>query len=98
MTITEAIKTARQRVTIISYGLGQFQVHTYLPERNATWMGNMTNHAMAIATARENKIRIALELMGVEDAGMEANILCQDEGRFEDVVRSFLDFLKEDRQ
>ena len=88
--LNEALWTARQRVRLIGYGRGQYQVSWYDANAHAWRQGHTGTHAYAIATAREIKIQIALERLGLPDADAIAHVLAQEPGRFELVVRNYV--------
>ena len=89
MTKTKAIRRARERVRLVSYGKNQWTVYTWSPKHNATWMSHMMEHARAAAYAREIRIREALTFLGVDDPDVEAMVLADREGRWDDLVREF---------
>jgi hypothetical protein len=73
MTITQALHIAQGRVSIVSQGR-DYVLHTWSPTHNATWTSHAMTRPAAQAAAYETKIRIALELLEVEDAGAIANV------------------------
>jgi hypothetical protein len=89
MTVNEAIRTARQRVSLCSFGR-QYTVHCWSPEHNATWVSHPMDWFRARAIARVDRIRNALFLLGIEDAGWEATNLAEQTGTWESLVRSFV--------
>lgn len=89
MTLTQAIKTARDRVRVTPWGRGQWSVNEWSPRHNATIQGQMTDRWRAVSQAKEARIRVALELLEVEDAGAVANGLAYEEGGWEDLLRSW---------
>lgn len=88
MTITKAIKRANDRVSICPQG-GQYVLQTWSPQHNATLVDQPTTYSAAAANARYRKICIALEALGIEDAGAEAYMLAQEDGRWVDLVRGY---------
>lgn len=90
MTITKALKIARDRVSVIHYGNNDFVMQEWMPHLNATRESHHMDHGRVQAYAKEAKIRVALEVLDVEDAGAEANTLSQEEGRWDDLVRYFI--------
>jgi hypothetical protein len=73
MNITEALRIAKGRVSIVSQG-HDYVLHTWSPSHNATWVSHSMTHSAAQAAAYETKIRLALELLEVEEAGAIANV------------------------
>lgn len=87
MTTSKAIKIARERVRVVGYGDGRWQVHEHRPAQNVTFLSGMTSHERVVAQAKEARIKIALDLLGVEDAGAIASVLVDEPGRAEDLIR-----------
>ena len=97
MTLEQAIKRARGRVAIVPQGR-DYVLHTWSPSANATFVSHSMDYWHARAYAKEVKIREALELLGVEDAGYEANMAAEDEGRWDDILRRTIKRLRHGRQ
>ena len=74
----KAIDIARSRVSIVSNGARQWTVHTWSPKHNATWMSHSMPIEAAKLAAYEDRVRIALELLEIEDAGALANMAAHD--------------------
>lgn len=64
MTPARALKIASRRVSIDRFG-NQHQVSHWSPEHDAWWNHNPQDWRAASRNAREYKIRIALELLGM---------------------------------
>jgi hypothetical protein len=89
MTVNEAIRLSRKRVSICSFGRGQHVVHCWSPQHNATWVSQPMDWHRASATAREDRIRVALSLLGVEDSNGEANFLAYEPGSWDVLVKDY---------
>jgi hypothetical protein len=79
MTRKQAIATAQDRVRLVPFG-DQWTVHRWSPKMNATWVSHPMEHHAAQIAVWEDRVQTALELLGVEDAGAEANIAAYDAG------------------
>jgi hypothetical protein len=79
MNTREAISTAARRVSIVQQGR-DYVLHTWSERYRSTWVSHSMNRPSAMAAAYEAKVRTALELLGVEDAGEIANMTCCDGG------------------
>ena len=88
MKITQALKIAGSRVAIVAFGDG-YQIHEYRPAARATHVSHSMTWAYAVGCAKEVKIRIALDLLGVEDAYDAAHQLAEQPGAWRDLVRQF---------
>ena len=86
MTKAQAIRLARKRVRLIGFGRGEWAVYWYDEERDATWHSEHMDWIHACAYRRAALIEEALELLGFEDAGCEANNLAEKEGRWTDLL------------
>ena len=73
MKVAEAIKTASGRVQINCYAPHTYEVLVWSPKHNAWWQGQVQRRERALHDAWEAKVRTALELLDVEDAGAIAN-------------------------
>lgn len=90
MTLTQAIKRARDRVRVVHYGRDDFVIQRYIPKMNATTESNHMDRWRAQAHAKEARIALALELYGTDDPDMHANGLAQEAGRWDAIVRDFV--------
>jgi hypothetical protein len=79
MNTKQAIATAQEQVRLVRLG-DQWTVHRWSPKMNATWVSHPMEHSAAQIQAWEDKVRIALDLLGVDDPGAEANIAAYDAG------------------
>jgi hypothetical protein len=74
MTTAEAIREASKKVRVHHYGPNQWKVMHWSARHNAWWDGDITNRPTAMMAAFENRIKIALELLGndADDASTSA--------------------------
>ena len=70
MTRNQAIATAKKRVCMERLG-NQWAVYTWLPMSNATWVSEPMDFWRARNAVWENRVRTALELLGIDEAGEE---------------------------
>jgi hypothetical protein len=90
MTKTRAIRRARSWVSIVNQG-NQYVVQKWAPDMNATWVSHPMDWWHARNYAREEMLEVALEAMGIEDAGEKANGFTFDyEGRWTDRLTDIL--------
>ncbi len=71
MTRTKAIALAKARVSMAQLG-NQWTVYTYSSERRATWVSHPMDYWHAQNAVWEGRVCMALELLGIEDAGEKA--------------------------
>lgn len=71
MTRTQALATARSRVSMEPLG-NQWTVYTWSPKHNATWTSPGMDYWHARNAVWENRVCVALELLGIENAGERA--------------------------
>jgi len=86
MTKTQAIRIARLRVRLVGFGGGEWSVSWRDEARDATWHSEHMDWQHALAYRRAALIEEALELLGHADPGLEANILAEQPGRWEDLL------------
>jgi hypothetical protein len=86
MTKNQAIRLARKRVTLVGFGRGEWAVHWRDEARDATWHSEHMDYAHACAYRRAALLEEALELLGVEEAGMHANVLAECPGRWDELL------------
>lgn len=67
MTISRAIRIAQGRVSIVPQG-HQYVVRTWSPKHDATWQSDLMDRDRAHAYAWEQRVHLALDLVGCEDA------------------------------
>ncbi len=89
MNASQAIKAAKRRVSMHRFG-NQWVVNVYDAERRAWWQGNPTEWDRAKGAYREDLIREALDEMGVDEADYHASVLCEQDGKWESLVRGFV--------
>jgi hypothetical protein len=94
MSVTQALVTARRRVTIARQG-DRYVVKTYWPQRNKVRRSPPLNYQAVRWEAYDAKVRIALKLLGVERADRRVNQWWQDRSdaaHFNDVFRPLPDW------
>ncbi len=89
MTLQDAIKRARRRVSIVNQG-SQYVLHTWSPRHNAVFVSHCMDYSRVRACAREALMREALEALSVDDADAKAFVLSEHEGTWTDLVRGFM--------
>ncbi len=88
MTINQAISRARKRVAVIHYGRDDFVVQ-HIDGKNNTRESHHMDRVSSQAYAKEKRIDIALEYLGIDEQGAIANGLAEESGRWDVLVRFY---------